>query len=116
MTQKFQAIYSSTKLDVIDLEEKSTVTCSMKITKGACCIHEQTVLYFSTSPHLVSSPDQSFCVLYTDITEEKSAPGTAPTNSPAVGICLTVDFVFLQSFRYSGLIKVPPSLTQDFIS
>lgn len=38
------------------------------------------------------------------------------TNSPASGICLTVNFVFLQPFRYSALIKAPLSLTQDLIS
>lgn len=74
------------------------------------------MLHFSTSPHFAHSPDQSFCTADADTAEEKSAQGTAPANSPALGICLTVDLVFLQSFRYSGLIKVPLSLTQDFIS
>lgn len=58
----------------------------------------------------------SFCTVDTDIAKEKSALGTALANSPALGICLTVDFVFLQSFRYSGLIKELLSLTQEFIS
>lgn len=79
-------------------------------------MYEQSVLYFSASPRSAHSSDQSFYMKDTGIAQEKSALGTAPTNSPNLGICLTVNFVFMQSFKYSGLIKVPLSLTLDFIS
>ena len=79
-------------------------------------MYELRVLYFSTSPYSAHSSDQSYYVVGIGIAEEKSSLGTAPANSPALCICLTVIFVFMQSFEYSGLIKVPLSLTPDFIS
>lgn len=64
------------------------------------CLHEPSMLNFSTSPLLGHSTDQSFCTVDTHTAREKFALGTAPANTHALGICLTVDFVFLQSFRY----------------